>query len=121
MQVEFKVKHYLSSNPFVGGKHGQFKLDIVTKEILEIFSNQLRVSIERLNILRKYQSKKAKFLGTLAGAGQLFSISGSRHVSPSREPFRINSMNSQNANEQVMRPMTANYFEQSNVNLDVMF
>jgi hypothetical protein len=39
IQLEFKMKHYLSSNPLVGGTQGQFKLDLVTKEILEIFSN----------------------------------------------------------------------------------
>jgi hypothetical protein len=39
IQLEFKMKHYLSSNPLMGGSYGQFKLDVVTKEILEIFSN----------------------------------------------------------------------------------
>ena len=39
IEVEFKPKHYLSSNPLVGGNYGKFKLDAVTKEILEIFSN----------------------------------------------------------------------------------
>lgn len=52
------MKNYLSSNPLIGGTYGQFKLDIVTKEILEIFSNQIRISIERLNTLKKYQPKK---------------------------------------------------------------
>lgn len=39
IQLDFKMKNYLSSNPMMGGSHGQFKLDVVTKEILEIFSN----------------------------------------------------------------------------------
>lgn len=48
------MKHYLSSNPLMGGNFGQFKLDAVTREVLEIFSNQVRISIERLNILKRY-------------------------------------------------------------------
>jgi len=55
IELEFKLKHYLSSNPLVGGSYGEFKLDLVAKESLEIFANQLRISIERLNILKKYQ------------------------------------------------------------------
>lgn len=51
IQLEFRMKHYLSSNPLLGGNFGEFKLDLVTKEILEIFMNQLRISIERLNVL----------------------------------------------------------------------
>jgi hypothetical protein len=39
VELEFKPKHYLSSNPFLGGTFGSFKLDLVTKESLEIFSN----------------------------------------------------------------------------------
>ena len=39
IQMEFKPKHYLSSNPFLGGSQGEFKLDLVAKESLEIFSN----------------------------------------------------------------------------------
>ena len=60
IQIEFKVKHYLSSNPFSGGSYEgrDFKLDFVTKEQLEIFSNQLRISIERLNVLKKYMLKR---------------------------------------------------------------
>ena len=39
IEIEFKMKHYLSSNPLLGGSFGEFKLDFLTKEILEIFSN----------------------------------------------------------------------------------
>jgi len=39
IELEFKLKHYLSSNPLVGGSYGEFKLDIVAKESLEIFAN----------------------------------------------------------------------------------
>ncbi|CDW89545.1 UNKNOWN [Stylonychia lemnae] len=63
IEVEFKMKHYLSSNPLLGGSFGEFKLDLVTREILEIFSNQVRISIERLNTLRKYQNRKSRGLG----------------------------------------------------------
>ena len=38
IQLEFKMRHYLTNNPLMGGS-GSFKLDLVTKEILEIFSN----------------------------------------------------------------------------------
>ena len=53
IELEFRMKHYLASNPLQGGSYGQFKLDIVTKEILEIYSNQVRTNIERLNTLKK--------------------------------------------------------------------
>lgn len=39
IELEFKMRHYLSSNPLLGGNFGEFKLDFVTKEILEIFMN----------------------------------------------------------------------------------
>lgn len=60
IQLEFKMKHYLSSNPLISGENygREFKLDLVAKEILEIFSNQLRVAIEKLNVIRKYQTRK---------------------------------------------------------------
>jgi hypothetical protein len=53
--MEFKMRHYLSSNPLMGGNNGKkFELDTLSREILEIYSNQVRVSIERLNTLKKY-------------------------------------------------------------------
>ncbi len=66
IEIEFKPKHYLSSNPFVSGASysgRDFKLDLVAKESLEIFSNQLRVSLERLNVLKRYQNKKGIRMG----------------------------------------------------------
>jgi hypothetical protein len=84
IQVEFKMKHYLSSNTLLGGTYNQFKLDLITREVLEIFSNQLRISIERLNILKKHQNKKPRLLGTLQGSGPIFGLS-LRNLSPSRE------------------------------------
>eukprot|EP00347_Sterkiella_histriomuscorum_P022777 403337202 len=65
IETEFKVKHYLSSNPFLNinnsNQNRKFNLDAVAKEVLEIFSNQLRIAIERLNIIKWYQSKLSKF------------------------------------------------------------
>ena len=60
IELEFKMKHYLSSNPLKGGSFGEFKLDVVAKETLEIFSNQLRIAVERLNVLKRYQERIAK-------------------------------------------------------------
>ncbi len=52
IELEFKRKNYLSGNPLSdtalneGPKKG--KIDIVSKEILEIFANQLRIVVSRI-------------------------------------------------------------------------
>ena len=64
IEAELKMKSYLSSNPILGGE-GEFKLDTYVREILEIFSNQIRVAIERLNDLRRNQFRKSKVCSPL--------------------------------------------------------
>ena len=55
IQLEFKKRNYLSGNPLNGNaeiirnsQKGVKKLDILSSETLEIFSNQLRVAIEKV-------------------------------------------------------------------------
>ena len=46
----------MSSNPLLGGT-GQFRLDPVSKESLEIFSNLLRVAVEKMHVMSRYYPK----------------------------------------------------------------
>jgi Zn-dependent peptidase ImmA (M78 family) len=55
------MKSYLSSNPLMGGSFKKFKLDVVTKEILEIFANYFRVAIERINYMKSMGNVSKRF------------------------------------------------------------
>jgi len=61
MEIEFKRKNYLSGNPlhpgYQGDRDGYYKLDVFTKEVLEIFSNQLRVAIEKVKHAREFKQR----------------------------------------------------------------
>ena len=68
------------------GGSGHFKLDTVTKEVLEIFSNLLRTSINRVRIIKKHFTKGKRSFGNATG-GSASNFPNSMMHSPS--PVKI--------------------------------
>ncbi|CDW78189.1 UNKNOWN [Stylonychia lemnae] len=107
IEIEFKMKHYLSSNPLMGGQYGEFKLDIVAKEQLEIFQNQLRISIERLNILKKYQQRlKLKQNGGIHQLTDMLQIGDALSPIKLREQFTTLDKQQINNDFEMLRPLS---------------
>ena len=64
IEIEFKRKNYLSGNPLsdtaINDKPKKGKIDIVSKEILEIFANQIRVVVTRIKMNDKTKRERAE-------------------------------------------------------------